>query len=97
MGQSRGGEKHPRPTLRSWEGAPRYLHWDLLPLLLLLLLILLLLQLPRQLQVAERRGVLSLLLLQGQGDHVILGGGAGQKEMGVLSTAGPNPAASPLR
>lgn len=41
-----------------------------------MVLILLLLQLPRQLQVAERRGGPALLLLQGQGDQVVLEGGA---------------------
>lgn len=57
-----------------------------------MVLILLLLQLPRQLQVAECRGVPALLLLQGQGDQVVLGGHSDTAgEVGV-STAAPNPA-----
>lgn len=62
---------------RCEEGGPRYLcggrGWPWL--LLLLLLVLLLLQLAGQLQVTERGGALSLLLLQGQGDHIVLGKG----------------------
>lgn len=62
---------------RCEEGGPRYLcggrGWP--QLLLLLLLVLLLLQLAGQLQVTERGGALSLLLLQGQSNHVVLGKG----------------------